>query len=164
MNVILTSSVDAVHGAFEIVHLKTYAVPAVPVNVDVGLEGVVTVPPVPLTMLQFPVPTVGALPASVTVVSPQVFISVWSGPAFDAVGIRLNVILTSSVDAAHGAFEIVHLKTYAVPAAPENVDVGLDGVVTVPPTPLTILQLPVPTVGVLAASVTLVNPQVAAPV
>ena len=40
---------------------------------------------------------------------------------------------------------------------------GLDGVVIVPPAPLTILQLPVPAVGVLAASVTDVNPQVAAP-
>ena len=38
----------------------------------------------------------------------------------------------------------------------------LDGVVMAPPAPLTILQVPVPAVGVFAASVTEVNPQVAA--
>ena len=37
-----------------------------------GLVGVVTVPPVPDTMLQAPVPTVGVFAASVTEVSPQV--------------------------------------------------------------------------------------------
>ena len=44
----LTSSVDAVHGALLIVHLSTYAVPATPVKVLVGLVGVVTVPPAPV--------------------------------------------------------------------------------------------------------------------
>ena len=41
---------------------------------------------------------------------------------------------------------------------------ALVGVVTVPPAPDTMLQAPVPTVGTLPASVTIVNPQVAAPV
>ena len=43
-----------------------------PVNVLVGLAGVVIVPPVPETIVHSPVPTVGELPARVTDVSPQV--------------------------------------------------------------------------------------------
>jgi hypothetical protein len=68
----ITSSVDAVHGEFEIVHLTVYVDPAVPVNAEVALVGSVTVPPVPDIMLHAPVPTVGVLPASVTLVRPQV--------------------------------------------------------------------------------------------
>ena len=80
------------------------------------------------------------------------------------VGFRLNVITTSSVDAVHGLFDIVQLKVYVEPAVPIKVEVGLDAVVIVPPVPLTMLHAPVPTVGVLPARVTVVNPQVAAPV
>jgi len=47
-------------------------VPAVPLNVDVGFVGFAMVPPAPDIMLQLPVPTVGVLPARVTVVNPQV--------------------------------------------------------------------------------------------
>ncbi len=86
MNVITTSSVDAVHGLLLIVHLKVYVVLAVPVNVDVLLEGVVTVPPAPLIILHAPVPIVGELAASVTDVNPQVAELVWSDPALEAVG------------------------------------------------------------------------------
>ena len=63
--VIITSSVDAVHGLFDIVHRKVYAVPAVPVNADVPDDGVVTVPPVPDMMLHAPVPAEGVFAASV---------------------------------------------------------------------------------------------------
>ena len=45
-------------------------------KVDVPLDGVVTVPPVPETMVQAPVPEDGALPASVNVVNPQVAVPV----------------------------------------------------------------------------------------
>ena len=72
MNVTSTSSVEAVHGAFEMVQRKVYAVPAVPVKVEVGLLGVVTVPPAPAVMVHAPVPTAGVFAARVTVVSPQV--------------------------------------------------------------------------------------------
>jgi hypothetical protein len=72
LNVITTSSVDAVHGEFDIVHLKVYVDPAVPVKVDVALAGVVTVPPAPDIILHAPDPMEGTLPARVTVVSPQV--------------------------------------------------------------------------------------------
>jgi hypothetical protein len=79
-----------------------------------------------------------------------------------AAGNWLNVITTSSVDAVHGAFDIVHRNVYVFPATPVNVDVLLAGVVTVPPTPATMLHAPTPMAGALAARVTVVNPQVAA--
>jgi hypothetical protein len=64
------SSDDALHGLFDIVHLNTYPTPAVPVNVEVGLVGVVILPPVPLTMVHNPVPTTGVFPARVTDMDP----------------------------------------------------------------------------------------------
>ena len=82
----------------------------------------------------------------------------------DVVGLWLNVITTSSVEAVQGLFEIVHLNVYVVPAVPLNVDVALAGVVIVPPDPDTMLQAPVPAEGALPASVTVVNPHVVAPV
>ena len=76
--------------------------PAVPLNVEVGLEGVATVPPVPPTMLQAPVPSVGVLAAKVTCVRPQVAALVWLEPALAAVGFWLNVTFTSLVEAGQG--------------------------------------------------------------
>jgi hypothetical protein len=64
------SSDDALHGLLDIVHLNTYPTPAVPVNVEVGLVGVVILPPVPLTMVHNPVPTTGVFPARVTDMAP----------------------------------------------------------------------------------------------
>jgi hypothetical protein len=72
LNIMLTSSVDGVHGALVIVHLNVYAVPATPVKVLVGLVGVVTEPPIPDVIVHAPVPTAGALAARVTVVKPHV--------------------------------------------------------------------------------------------
>ena len=86
MKVITTSSVDAVQGLLDIVQRKLYVEPAVPVNVDVALDAVPIVPPVPLTMLQAPVPIEAALPAKVTLVNPQVAAPVWSAPALAVVG------------------------------------------------------------------------------
>ena len=76
----------------------------------------------------------------------------------------MKVIFTSSVLAVQGALDIVQRNVYAVPAVPVNADVGLVEVVTVPPAPDMIVHVPVPTAGLLAARVTEVNPQVAAPV
>ena len=59
---------------------------------------------------------------------------------------------------------MVQRNVYVLPAVPVKVDTALEVVVTVPPVPLKILHTPVPTVGVLAAKVTSVSPQVAAPV
>ena len=66
-------------------------------------------PPAPLIIVQVPAPLVGVFAASVVLVTPQRF--VWSGPAFDVVGLLLKVIVTSSVLAVHGALAIVHLST-----------------------------------------------------
>ena len=62
MVVITTSSVDAAHGEFEIVHRKT-AVPGTtkPVTVDDGELGLLTVA-VPETTSHEPVPVVGLFP------------------------------------------------------------------------------------------------------
>jgi hypothetical protein len=79
------------------------------VKVDVGLVGVVIVPPAPDMILHAPVPIVGAFAARVADVSPQVAAPVWSGPAAAVVGL-LKVITTSLVDAVHGPFEMVHLN------------------------------------------------------
>ncbi len=81
--------------------------PAVPLKVEVGLEGVVTVPPLPLIILHAPVPTEGELAARVTCVRPQVDEPVWSGPAAAVVGARFKVIVTSSVEAVHGLLLMV---------------------------------------------------------
>ena len=71
-----TSSVDAVHGELLMVQLSVYVFPAIPVKVEVGLVGVVIVPPVPDTIVQSPVPIAGVFPARVTTVSPHVAILV----------------------------------------------------------------------------------------
>ena len=75
-------------------------------NTEVGLPAVVIDPPVPVMIVQVPVPTVGVFPAN-TAVFPQ---TVWSVPAFATVGLAVNVMTTSSVDAAQGAFAIVQRK------------------------------------------------------
>ena len=82
----------------------------IPLKLDDSLDGSVIVPPVPLTMLQVPVPKAGVLPAKETLVNPQVDAPDWSAPASAVVGFWVNVITTSSVDAVHGLLEIVHLK------------------------------------------------------
>ena len=63
-------------------------------------------PPAPEITLHAPVPTTGVFAANVAVV-PQ---TVSSGPAFATVGLAVNVMTTSSVDAAQGAFAIVQRK------------------------------------------------------
>lgn len=65
-------------------------------------------PPLPLMMLQAPVPTVGALPANEVDVTPQRL--VWSVPASAVVGGSFTKMLTKSLDAVQGEFEIVHWK------------------------------------------------------
>ena len=71
--------------------------------------------------------------------------------------------MTWSDVAVQGALLIVHCNTYVVPAVPVKVLVGLAGVVMLPPAPETIVQSPVPTVGVLPVSAVLVIPHIDAP-
>ena len=76
--------------------------PAVPVKVEVGLDGVLTVPPVPLIILQAPVPTDGVLPAIATDVNPQVLVPDMSVPALAVVGVACTVILITFDSPATG--------------------------------------------------------------
>ena len=78
-------------------------------------------------------------------------------------GAVLKVTFMSSEDEGLGALEIVQRNVYVLPEMPEKVDVGLDGEAIEPPVPLMMLHCPVPTVGVFAASVTEVSPQVDVP-
>ena len=68
----VTSSEESVQGELLIVQRNTYVVPAVPVKVLTGLDGVATDPPDPLTILQDPVPAAGVLPVRVVLVSPHI--------------------------------------------------------------------------------------------
>jgi hypothetical protein len=111
LKVTFTSSVEAVQGELEIVHRSTYAVPAVPVKVVFRTAGSAKLPPVPLTTLHIPVPTLGLLPFNVTCVKPQVAKLVWSAPALAVVGFWLKVTVISSKEAVQGELEIVHRNT-----------------------------------------------------
>ena len=75
LNLTTTSSYKT-QEPFAIVQRKVYVDPAVPLKVEVSLLGEVIVPPVPLTMLQVPVPIEAALPDRFTVVNSQVEASV----------------------------------------------------------------------------------------
>ena len=109
------------------------------------------VPVPPLTMLQAPVPVVGVLPPKPVVV-PFVQI-VWAPPTVAAVGAALMVMVTFAVEAVQGALLIVH-RTITGPAPPVcvKVDPGKAALEKVPVPPLTMLQAPVPTDGVLPPS------------
>ena len=93
------------------VHCNTYAVPAVPLNVAAGFVALEKLPPAPLTIVQRPVPTVGALAGKVADVDPQVAAPVWSAPALAVVGFCWKVTFTWSLEAAQGALVIVHCNT-----------------------------------------------------
>ena len=67
---IVTSSAEVPQVELEIVHLNTYVLPAVPVNVAVGLVDDEKLPPVPETTVQAPVfGAVGVFAAKVAVVA-----------------------------------------------------------------------------------------------
>ena len=68
MNVTITLSCDAVHGALVIVHLKVYTPIIDTVTLDVGELALLKVAvPGPETKVQVPVPVVGVFPASAKV-------------------------------------------------------------------------------------------------
>ena len=80
---IITTSSFELHSPLLMVQRNVYEDPLVPLKILVGLEGVITVPPVPFIMLHSPVPDVGVLPASEVLVPPQMD---WSGPELAGVG------------------------------------------------------------------------------
>ena len=104
--------------------------------------------PVPLTTVHKPIPTTGALPAKVAVV-PHID---WGGPATEGVTVGETIIVSLLVVGRQGGLAIVHIKTFIPVPNPVTDDVGEAGVVIVP-VPLTNVQVPVPTVGVLPESV-----------
>jgi hypothetical protein len=145
-NVMVTSSGDVGQLKPLIDHLKTLVPSERLLTVEAGLEGSVTVPP-PLTTVQLPVPTTGVFPARVAV-DVQI---VWLGPASAVVGGLNTVMVRSSDEAAQVPLLIVQRKTLAPNPKPVTVEAWLVGVVMVA-VPETTVQLPVPVVGMLAAS------------
>lgn len=132
-------------------HVSTVVPTVSPVKVDVGESEFVMVPG-PEIFTHAPTPAVGVLPASV--VEPVLTQTVWSTPALAMEGTALPTTIMLSKVAAHGAFEIVHLKVLLPTPKPVIVVTGLVGVVIVPEPPIKV-QSPVPAVGVLAAIVAL---------
>ena len=151
--VIITSSVEAVQGALDIVQRKV-AVPgtAKPVTPEDGEEVLVTVA-VPEITDHAPVPTVGVFADKVAVVTSHAgFIS---APALAAVGLSLLVMVISSDVAVHGALLMVQRNTFAPTPKPVIPEVGELEVVIVP-APETSVHDPAPTVAVLPARVAVV--------
>jgi hypothetical protein len=93
------------------VHRRIDIIPGVPVKVDVGLLGLLNDPGAPPTTVHVPVPGDALLPASVTVVSPQVAAPIWSGPAFAVGATGETVIVTFDDDGAQGLLVIVQVRT-----------------------------------------------------
>ena len=146
----VTSSKEEEQVPFEIVQRKVFTPTLKLTNPDVGDVGVVIIP-VPAITVHKPVPTAGVFPASVEVVAQ----TVWSIPAAEVVGgVSLKIVM-SSVDGVQTPFEIVQRNVFVPKLNPVTPDVGELGVATVA-LPVITVQTPVPTSGVLAASVAVV--------
>jgi hypothetical protein len=151
--VIVTSSEELAQEPLDIVQRRVTEVPTTsPLTPEVGEAGVVIVA-TPATTVQRPVPTTGALPASVVIVELQI---PWSGPAAAAVGKASTLIITSSKEDTQAPEEIVQRKVTEVPGTsavtPDTAEAG----VVIVAAPVTTVHTPVPTTGVLAASVAVV--------
>ena len=135
------------------VHLSVAELPTTsPVTPEVESVGVVTVA-VPDMTDHDPVPTVGAFPANVAVVTLHRF---WSGPAAATVGMSATLITISSVDEAQDPLVIVHRSVAEDPGtSPVTPEVDKVGVVTVAVPEITDHD-PVPTAGAFPASVAVV--------
>ena len=134
-----------------IVQTNVFAPTESPVTPDVGLPGVVT-DALPARTVQAPDPTVGVLPARVDVEAQ----TDWSGPAFDVVGDGSRVNVTVSLVDPQPGLLMVHTNVFAPTLNAVTPDVGLPGVVT-DALPAMTVHVPVPTTGVLPASVAVVE-------
>ena len=92
--------------------------PAIPVNDDVGLDAFPRLPPVPLTILQVPVPTVGVLPPRFIVVRPQVAAQAGSGPALAVVGGARIVTVVVQVEILHASLTVHVIVDTPTPKLP----------------------------------------------
>jgi len=149
--VIVTSAVEAVHGALLIVQRSVIGpVPPVCVNVAVGVEALGENVPVtpPVTIDHPPVPEVGVLPPSPAVVP---FTQIVCGPpAVAVVGGCFTVTTTSAVESAQGALLIVQRSVMGpVPPVCVNVAFAVEMLLKLPAPPPTTDQAPVPVVGAL---------------
>jgi len=112
VTVIVTVEVEAGHGAFAMDHCKTYE-PAPPAGVNTAVGLAVLLNCVanklgPLVTVHAPTPTTATFAAKVAV---DVLHIVCAGPALDAVGPAVTVIVTVEFDTGHGALVIDHCKT-----------------------------------------------------
>jgi hypothetical protein len=137
---------DGEQGTLPMVHWKIFVPKPNPVIVVFGEVGLVIVP-LPKTNVHKPVPTVGVL-ADIKAFG-LVIQSVCVVPALATVGISLTSIVIVEDEAKHGAFEIVHWKTFVPNAKPVIVVVGNNEFV-ITPVPETKVQAPTPTEGKLA--------------
>lgn len=151
MELIITSSEDGAQVPLEIVHLKTFIPVPSPVTLDEGFDGVEIVPD-PLINVHAPVPEDAVLPLS-TVLVPH---TVWSEPAFAAVGKLSETTVTSAMEGLQVPFEIVHLNIFVPLLKPV---IKLPGLVAFAKVPLPLIsdQMPVPMDGVFAAIVASVS-------
>jgi hypothetical protein len=147
----VTVSLDGGQLALLIVQTNVLAPTESPVAPELGSPGVVTAP-LPAITDHRPDPTVAVLPASVAVVEQ----TVWSVPAFAAVGEASLVIVTLSEEAGHDPLLIVQTNVLAPTLRPVTPDAGLPGAVTAPVPAITV-HVPVPTVAVFPASVVAVE-------
>jgi len=131
-------------------HCKTLVPSVRPVTVVLGLVEEVITPP-PVNTDQVPVPVVGVLAASVAF--GELIQTVWFDPALAILvaGSTIIVIVLAVLEQVP-ADVMLHCNTFVPSVRPVTVVLGLVEEVITPP-PVNTLQVPVPVVGVLAASV-----------
>jgi len=115
--------------------------------VEVALDVLLIEPPVPLTILQLPVPDVGELAAKVTVVRPHVAIPVWSVPALAVVGAALTVIVAVFA----GLIKLVH--AFELPDDSEDTEIVVDPELA----SAEVVKVPVPAVVTVIVAVALLS-------
>ena len=145
--VMTTSFGESVQMPFDKVHRKVLTPILNPLTVAVGLLIFEKVP-LPEITLHVPTPDAGVLAASVA----EVAQTVWSGPASAVVKSSLEIV-TSSCESVQSPLDNVHRKIFAPIERPVTAPFGLLMPDVKVPLPETMLQVPTPVAGILAASV-----------